>query len=357
MLHALLLLTAVIHVSQVAAQPATSSTQACSQHFCKPATATVADFKSEAGCKSSECCKSETGCKSAADCQSETDRKTEACYTSEADCKSYECCPQSTAAKCGDCKRIAARSTTVGGEMPITDRLQIEAEELGLATGATQQIRVRIRVLEVPKSQLCQLADKDCTSCTQNSASAAANANKADKCKATRTLALWVLDESQSIEPVLEQLSGKILAEPSINTLSGEPASFHVGGVLPVPASADSSGSVDYLKFGTEVDLLAVALSNNNIRLNARIAVSEPDYTRTVSIRGSDVPVVNKRLVDTSFELASGTSGVVSFAAAQNPTPEEKECRGCTAKNEQEEVQLLFVVTPELIPTTRTARR
>src|SRR4029078_4443318 len=69
----------------------------------------------------------------------------------------------------------------------------------------------------------------------------------------------------------------KLLAEPTVVVVSGRPGSFNVGGEFPIPAKDGSKAAVEFRKFGTQLDLVALALGDNLVRLEVRTRVSEID--------------------------------------------------------------------------------
>ena len=83
----------------------------------------------------------------------------------------------------------------------------------------------------------------------------------------------------------------KLLAEPTLITMTGRPASFSSGGRLPilVPNGLGTT-TVKFEPYGTRVDFLPTVLGNGNIRLDVRPEVSEPDESRGLDVDGINVP-------------------------------------------------------------------
>jgi pilus assembly protein CpaC len=153
----------------------------------------------------------------------------------------------------------------------------------------------------------------------------------------------------------------KILAEPNITAISGRPAQFNVGGEIPiiVPQSLGTA-SIEYKKFGTQVDFLPIVLGNGSIRLEVRPRISEIDDTRSVVIQNFTIPALTVREVDTAVEMKAGQT----FALAgliQERTESQKRglpyimdvpVLGVPFRKTQEEVneiELLILVTPEFV--------
>ena len=92
----------------------------------------------------------------------------------------------------------------------------------------------------------------------------------------------------------------KVLAEPTLVTMSGRPASFLVGGEFPILVpSGIATATVEYKEFGTRVDFVPIVLGNGAIRLEVRPTVSEIDESRNVSVGTFTVPGLRTRTVDT----------------------------------------------------------
>lgn len=153
----------------------------------------------------------------------------------------------------------------------------------------------------------------------------------------------------------------KILAEPVLVTVSGRPAQFNVGGEIPilVPQSLGTV-SIEYKKYGTQVDFLPIVLGNGNIRLEIRPRVSELDPTRGVVINDLSIPGFRVREIDTAVEMKAGQT-VALAGLIQERT--ESQSRGFPILGDIpwfgipfrrmeetiNEIELLIVVTPEYI--------
>lgn len=179
------------------------------------------------------------------------------------------------------------------------------------------------------------------------------------------TAAFGVLDSGNSFFGVLDLLQqrnvAKILAEPNLVTVSGRPASFDVGGEFPilVPQSLGTV-SIQYRKFGTQVDFVPIVLGNGAIRLEVRPRVSEIDDTRSITINGTTVPGLKVREVDTGVEMRAGQTlalaGLVQMRsdAVMRGIPwlSDIPIAGAAFRRVSEqtnEIELLILVTPQLV--------
>ena len=106
----------------------------------------------------------------------------------------------------------------------------------------------------------------------------------------------------------------KILAEPNLVALSGERASFLAGGEFPVPIPQVSAGgvaptiTVQFKKFGVQLDFLPTIIDGDIVRLAVAPEVSQIDFTiaTTLVAGGSPVPGLNSRKAQTTVELRQG---------------------------------------------------
>jgi pilus assembly protein CpaC len=106
----------------------------------------------------------------------------------------------------------------------------------------------------------------------------------------------------------------KILAEPNLIALNGHQASFLAGGRFPVPVSQAGSGgvgntvTVQFERFGVELEFLPYVLDGDMIRLTVHPQVSSIDFTLgTVLVPGgTPVPGLNSREAKTTVELRQG---------------------------------------------------
>lgn len=136
----------------------------------------------------------------------------------------------------------------------------------------------------------------------------------------------FATNELQGYINAMEQ-SGvmKTLAEPTLTAVSGEKATFKVGGeynMVQSQSAPDSSGGITYttqkIDYGIGLEFQPVVLSPGRISLKVRTSVSEPTTEGSVSLSGGVTrPGMNalslrKRLADTTVELPSGGSMMIA---------------------------------------------
>lgn len=178
-------------------------------------------------------------------------------------------------------------------------------------------------------------------------------------------MSFGVVDDNSAFFGLLNALQqnnlAKVLADPTITAVSGRPAHFNVGGELPIVIpSGISQTTVEYKKFGTQVDFVPIVLGNGNIRLEVRPRVSEIDDTRSVQIGEFSVPALKVREVDTGVELKAGQTlalaGLVQtrIDAQERGLPYVSDIPYIGAlfrdvQEEMNEIELLILVTPEFV--------
>lgn len=116
----------------------------------------------------------------------------------------------------------------------------------------------------------------------------------------------------------------KTLAEPTLTAISGEKATFRVGGEfnLVTGQDIDDDGKITYeiekIDYGIGLEFQPVVLSPGRISLKIRTSVSEPTTEGSVALstggrnNGTNLISIRKRLADTTVELPSGGSMMIA---------------------------------------------
>lgn len=104
----------------------------------------------------------------------------------------------------------------------------------------------------------------------------------------------------------------KTLAEPNLTAVSGETASFLVGGQFPVLSPQQSATgttiSVVYKDFGVRLTFTPVVLGGGLINLRIATEVSQLSTQGQVAANGFTIPALSVRRAETTIELPSGGS-------------------------------------------------
>lgn len=232
------------------------------------------------------------------------------------------------------------------------DTLQREIEELSQATGTPQQILVRVQMMEVDLTHLRKLGmdfegnDPLFKSSFQVYTSDSPTKEGNLELGAEPSAASSDQRMLRNFLDTLEQNGiAKTIADPMLVTVSGRPASFNVGGEFPVPAANGGPYPVEFRSYGTELNVIAVPLGNNKVRLEVHPRVTEMDAANSITIAGQKVPSVRVQQCDTSCEAAFGETVRLSGLATKRTVAIRNE-KGTT--NHIEHVGLWVFVTAEL---------
>jgi pilus assembly protein CpaC len=124
-----------------------------------------------------------------------------------------------------------------------------------------------------------------------------------------------------ALDAAKEQGLAKILAEPTLTTLSGQEARFLSGGEFPIPVPQGlDSITVEFKEFGVGLQFLPVVLASNQVNLKLNITVSELTSANNVLLRAEDttstflVPSLTKRSASATVEIGDGqTIGIAGL--------------------------------------------
>ena len=117
----------------------------------------------------------------------------------------------------------------------------------------------------------------------------------------------------------------KVLAEPTLTTLSGQSATFLSGGEYPVPVPGQNGQvTIEYKEFGIELGFLPVVLDAKQINLQLDVGVSELTLDAAVAVDVSNtssqifVPALTKRSASSTVELADGQTIAIAGLISEN---------------------------------------
>ena len=168
-----------------------------------------------------------------------------------------------------------------------------------------------------------------------------------------------------SLEAAKNSGMAKILAEPTLTTMSGQNASFLSGGEFPVPVAGENgSVKVSYKDYGVGVKFTPTILTDNRIHLDLDISVSEVQNANNISVSalGSAtyiIPGLTKRTASSSVELEDGQTIAIAGLINENirdivnkfPLLGDLPILGALFKSkdfQKGETELLILVTPTL---------
>lgn len=172
-----------------------------------------------------------------------------------------------------------------------------------------------------------------------------------------------VLD-TNDVKFMLEALStnsySKILAEPNLVTLSGQPAYFLAGGEFAVPVVVGVEGAAaataNFRSFGTQLAFTPTVLDKDRIRLHVTPSISSVNSDNAVE----GIPGLDTRAVTTTVDLRAGQWLAIAGLLQDQQTGSKSRVPflgdvpvldGFFSKKEvrREETELIVLVSPELV--------
>jgi len=175
------------------------------------------------------------------------------------------------------------------------------------------------------------------------------------------------------VDALKEQGLLKVLAEPTLITLSGKQAHFLAGGEFPVPVPQTSGAggqtiTIEYKSFGVGLNFTPTVLSSKKINMQISPEVSELDFSNAVTIGGFTIPALTTRRVSTVVELADGQSfaiaGIIKDDTRQVvskfPLLGDIPVLGALFRSnsfQKSETELIVIVTPHLVKPVDMAKQ
>ena len=126
-----------------------------------------------------------------------------------------------------------------------------------------------------------------------------------------------------ALDAAKEKGLAKILAEPTLTTLTGQEASFLSGGEFPIPVPQGSNGvAIQFKNFGVGLKVVPVVLGGGRINVRIDVSVSELSTASSVLVTPGQVnstfviPSLTTRSASGTVELADGqTIGLAGLIA------------------------------------------
>jgi pilus assembly protein CpaC len=170
-----------------------------------------------------------------------------------------------------------------------------------------------------------------------------------------------------ALDAAKEKGLAKILAEPTLTTLSGQEAKFLSGGEFPIPVPQGNNGAVtvEFKEFGVGLRFLPMVLGGDSINVKLNVTVSDLANSNTIAV-GADnttstfiVPSLTKRSANAVVELRDGqTIGIAGLindnvreVVTKFPGLGELPVIGALFRSQEfqnNESELVIMVTPRL---------
>jgi pilus assembly protein CpaC len=174
-----------------------------------------------------------------------------------------------------------------------------------------------------------------------------------------------VLDINAVIDAMAQDQLAHVLAEPNLTAMSGETASFLVGGEFPIPvAQQNNQVTIEFKQYGVSLAFVPTVLSGGRINMKVRPEVSALTTQGAVQIGAGNstiqVPALTVRRAETTVELASGQSFAIAGLLQDNTTMTGNALPGLgevpilgalfrSDSFQRNETELVIVITPYLV--------
>ena len=195
------------------------------------------------------------------------------------------------------------------------------------------------------------------------------NANASTLACVAATAAAFPICQGLGFTGVIDALAkdnlAHVLAEPNLTVISGQSASFQVGGEYPIPTTQGNGAvGITYKSFGVLLSFLPTVLSDGRINLHVKPEVSELSNINSVAVTSANatltIPALTVRKAETTVELGSGESfaiaGMLQATTNDNgagiPGLGDIPYLGALAHDNQfsrTETELVIVVTPYIV--------
>jgi pilus assembly protein CpaC len=171
------------------------------------------------------------------------------------------------------------------------------------------------------------------------------------------------------IDALKEEGLVKVLAEPTLITLSGQSANFLAGGEYPIPVPQGfNTVTIEYKKYGVGLNFTPTVIGGGKINMAVTPEVSELDFSNAVRLNGYTVPALSTRRVSTVVELADGQSFAIAGLLSDNvrhivdkfPVLGDIPVLGALFRSssfQKNETELVVIVTPHLVKPLDMAKQ
>jgi Flp pilus assembly secretin CpaC len=237
------------------------------------------------------------------------------------------------------------------------DSLQAEVERLGRIAGGAQQVMVHLKVFEVSLTKLRRLGYN----------LAKMQGKRLDSPDAANNSIVGgfsVVDDGTEAARFFESLRkdnlAKVIAEPTLTTISGSKAVFHTGGKFPVQKQQADGVAIKWEQIGTMVELTPRTYGDRRVRLSIHFRAADLDHANGTQVGKQSVPGIRVREFTANAELGEGQT--LAFSGLNQVHVETTESSVPIAssipyvgaafrsvKEERNETAMFVLVRPELV--------
>ena len=167
------------------------------------------------------------------------------------------------------------------------------------------------------------------------------------------------------IDALAQDNLAHILAEPNLTVMSGQSASFQVGGEYPIPVGQQNGTiTIDFKSYGVILTFLPTVMSNGRINLHVKPEVSELDKANGIQLTAGNstiqIPALTVRRAESTVELGSGQSFAMAGLLQQSTSDDSQGLPGLgdtpilgalfrSNGFQRTEQELVIVVTPYIV--------
>ena len=167
------------------------------------------------------------------------------------------------------------------------------------------------------------------------------------------------------IDALAQDNLAHVLTEPNLTVMSGQTASFLVGGEFPIPVGQEQGQvTIEFKKYGITLAFLPTVFNGGRINLHVSPEVSQLTTTGAVQLTAGNstiqVPALLVRRAETTVELGSGQSFAIAGLLQDNlaqgvsglPYLEDIPVVGALARTnsfQRTQTELVIVVTPYIV--------
>ncbi|MBX2798436.1 MAG: pilus assembly protein N-terminal domain-containing protein [Myxococcales bacterium] len=158
---------------------------------------------------------------------------------------------------------------------------------------------------------------------------------------------------------------GKILAQPTLLSLSGQRAELLSGGEIPIPTpqgggAGGTTITIIFKEYGIKLWFIPTVLAGDVIDIQMYLEISEPDYAVATRVAGLDVPGFISRKSRSHLRLENGMTFAVAGLLSENSNYTRIGIPGLgrlplvgalfrTVRHVREETEVVVYVTPRLV--------
>ncbi len=270
----------------------------------------------------------------------------------------------------GDAERaVSAAKGSLPPDAKIDNHMMVnQSIEVGLHVRIAEMTRSLVRELGVNWSTVGQLGKDVLIGAATNTANVVVPGAVAST--VTTSIGRSGIPGQYNLNAVIDALSQDALvhtlAEPNLTTMSGQPASFLVGGEFPIPVATNNNTiSIEFKQFGISLAFVPTVVSPGRISLHVRPEVSALDKADGItSVLNSNVsisiPALTVRRADTTIELGSGQSMAIAGLLSDQSTQTVQATPGIgdipilgalfrSDSFQRQQTELVIVVTPYIV--------